>query len=105
MNGTRGPKVREPAWLTAAADQRIARFNEALGGADFFMKFDILQMTLTEPDESAEGQAAFDRWDHSCDNCGKYMPKGLVCRTIERQLEGVKAVITVGACPLCWELP
>ena len=93
---------REPAWLTSAADQRLAMFEEALGPV--LDHFHVLQMALTEPEDDSDLE--YLRWDRSCDNCKDYRPRDLVAQILERPLrEDVKAVITVGACPECWELP
>lgn len=91
----------EPAWLTSKADQRLALFGEKIG--DIVQGFDVLQMSLTEP--SGDDDKSFRRWDQSCDNCDKYLPRGLIVQHIERKLNGTLAIITVGACPDCWDLP
>lgn len=95
--------TREPAWLTAAADQRLALADESVGSTAFIKGLTVIMMTLTDPaDESPE---AFARWDKSCDNCGKYLPDLLVNAHIERSLYDKPVVIVLGACADCWELP
>ena len=90
----------EPAWLSAKVDQRIAFMLEKTGGN--FPPEAILATPLTEPEDGQD----FDKWDRSCDNCGRYVPEGepFHSGTCVRFIEaGNRALISFGACDTCWE--
>ncbi len=95
------PLTKEPPWLTAMADQRLAQFNAAvpklvvgdLAGAE------VVMFTLTDP--SADTERAVDRWNNSCDNCGEHCPDTLLTGHVGRAYQGKDVVITFGACPDC----
>lgn len=92
--------MKEPAWLTSLADQRMALFEDkaaALIGAaqpHFIMTF------LTEPDEDTP--AALEHWEHSCTNCRAFRPgqlyPGMVRRTMRN---GVEVIMTFDVCEEC----
>lgn len=88
----------EPAWLTAAADQRVAFMAETLGpGVAFLKGYNVVVTPLTEPDPGCQTQ----QWDKTCDNCGRYCPDGLVANSVQRDLNGVKIQVVFGACSRC----
>ena len=91
----------QPAWLTAAIDQRVAKLKHKVP-VESLADIDVVQTTLTDPKD--DSKAAFVRWDNSCDNCGAYNPKGLKTSVIETTVRGIPAVIIVGACKHCWRL-
>lgn len=95
--------VRTPSWLTAALDQRLAQMDTATGGALPLMQFDMVLMPLTEPEEDAT-PAERERWEFTCDNCGKYAPSTMLSGDITVVHRGMTMAITLGACPECWEL-
>lgn len=100
---------REPAWLTAKVDQRLAFMAEqfgAVGSTDemieaFFKAQPTTLMTpLTEPPENA-GQEQFEIWDKSCDNCGKWCPNTLSTGHTSRTKWGTQIIFMFGVCPRC----
>ena len=93
----------EPAWLTAAADQRVALMADVMVPGALVTKpnVSIIMTTLTEP--KGEGKAAYEYWDKSCDNCGKHCPQTLTPGHVKREMHGLEVVITFGACPACKE--
>jgi len=100
-----GQYVREPAWLTAKIDQRIAMMKDVLGPAvEGFADYNVVMTPLTEPPEGAS-EVAVAMWDGSCDNCGRFCPTLLWTGKSEREVAGVRVVITFGACPQCSGLP
>lgn len=90
-----------PTWLVAMVDQRVAFMREQMGPAGWEMAkhLDVLMTPLTEPVEDAT-PAQHQRWDHSCDKCGKYCPDEgrLHYAYVEYKLDGVKVIIFFGAC-------
>lgn len=97
-------KEPEPPWLLAKADQRIAFMKEQMGtiGMALLRKQSAFIMTpLTEPAEHAT-PLEMKRWEHTCDNCGAYVPDTMWTGTTVRYLDfGIKVTITFGACPRC----
>lgn len=96
-------KEPEPAWLQAAVDQRLAFMREKMGPLGLALikvqHAALLMTPLTEPAD--ETQLAMDHWENSCDNCKKFVPKGLWTGSVQRDLEGIQVVITFGACSKC----
>lgn len=96
-----GEPQDEPPWLTAKVDQRLALMVEKTGGK--FPEGALVAMPLTEPDDGAS-QEEIERWDRSCDNCGKFIPLGelLYTGSLMRELEsGQRVLINFGACATC----
>lgn len=99
------PTKPEPAWLTAAADQRLALMAEKLGetgpaGIAMLAGYEVIMTTLSEPDEgSSVPEIAY--WHQSCEHCGAFCPEDLVCGHVERQLFGRTVLVVYGACPTC----
>lgn len=99
---------REPSWLTAAADQRLAKMrshgvqNDVKGMA----KKPLISTPLTEPVAGATHEQ-YERWDRSCDNCGTFVPIGTNLYTghVFRDLDGLQVVVTFGMCADCKKLP
>jgi hypothetical protein len=91
--------VREPAWLTAAVDQRLAMMFEIMD-ASLLDDLTILFTFLTEPVEGA-GPLEMAYWEHACDNCGKFSKDEVLTGTVERVFEGHKVLVQFGACPTC----
>jgi hypothetical protein len=94
---------KEPAWLTAAIDQRLALMVEVMGPSTFPLakNYGVMLTPLTEPEEDAT-QAEMDRWDRTCDNCGKD------CTGLEffagsamRSAFGTNVCFTFGVCAEC----
>ena len=96
---------REPAWLVAKVDQRLALMQQATGGPGLFELDDktVVLLTLTEPGPGAT-PADFERWDKTCDNCGHYCPSSLYTGHVTREWGKIQAIITFGVCPSCKEV-
>jgi len=94
--------MSEPAWLTAAVDQRLALMVETIGEAVQFIDHEVIVTPLTEPREGAS-DAEMKHWDFSCDNCGRYCPTRLLVGQVTRELHGKPVMFTYGACPWCAE--
>lgn len=95
-------KKKEPVWLSVRVDQRIAFMLERTGGE--FPPGALIATLLTEPPEGASKEE-IDRWDRTCDNCGKYVPKGqtLYTGSCDRTLpSGHQVIINFGACSECF---
>lgn len=96
-------KEPEPAWLLAKVDQRLALMKEALGELGIRRLKSYTGVIITPVSEPAEDAslAEYERWEHSCDNCGKYCPDSMWTGTVERELSGARVYISFGACPTC----
>lgn len=90
-------EIKEPAWLTAAADQKVAQLAELVPGG--VAAGHVMVALLTEPDRDGDD---WDDWSISCDNCGKVCPDDLLTGTLTRQLHGQKVTLAFGSCPECW---
>ena len=91
-------ELREPAWLTAKADQRLAMMIDATG--DNFPQDAIVTTPLTEPEPGQE----WEQWDRGCDNCGVYVPEGQLLWTghvLRITPKGSRVIINFGACAAC----
>jgi hypothetical protein len=97
--------VREPAWLVAMADQRLALMAEKVSASSLKLYGpEIIMTPLTEPAENASNMER-TRWERSCDNCGRYCKKGtFITGHVMRQLHGHAVLMTFGMCPECKEL-
>ena len=94
-----------PPWAIAAIDQRV----ELLGAIIPFAKkgeVDSVITPLTEPPEDASKEQ-YEKWDRACDNCGRFVPEGEQLMTGHCSLvrNGVKIIVTFGACQTCMKLP
>ena len=106
-----GPEIEtnlviEP-WLEALIDQRLALMREHAGGpAGFKLYFGgqggVVMTPVTEPREEATKEE-YDRWDRTCDRCGKYVKPTSRFWTghIMRNWEGVQICFTYGVCRNC----
>lgn len=94
----------EPAWLTAAADQRIALMADILGepGKTGLKTYGMVMTTLTEPEEGASPEQ-MKRWEFTCDNCNRYCPTTMVSSHVRRDIGGTPVSVVFGACPRCLE--
>lgn len=93
--------MKEPAWLTDKVNQLIERMKAEGASAEIFEAAGLpMVMTfLTEPEEGAS-PIDFERWEMTCDNCGK-VSNQLHPGTIRRIAFGVRLEITFGVCPEC----
>jgi hypothetical protein len=94
--------AKEPAWLLAKVDQRLALMREKLGdeGITLLGLADVVITPLTEPPENAT-QQQIATWDKSCDNCGRLCPTRLVTGQVVRMLDKIQVTFFFGACPRC----
>jgi hypothetical protein len=90
-------------WLTARVDQRLALVRQAVGAAPAAERPTIVMTPLTEPPEGGD-DATYQRWDRSCDSCGKWCPIGdFYTGHVMRTVGEVQVFITFGVCPECKE--
>lgn len=103
----------KPAWLTAKVDQRLAFMAEQFGAAgttdqmiEAFLKAQptVLFTPLTEPPENAT-DAEFERWDRTCDNCGKHCTGRFFTGSVVREKWDTQVIFMFGTCETCKELP
>lgn len=90
--------VNEPAWLTAAVDQVIAKA-EAHGAFDVAREgnYAVVSLFLVDlPEDPADVPA----WENSCDRCGKVV-SDLVAGSSERVRDGIQVNVTFGVCQEC----
>lgn len=96
------PSIKEPAWLTTMADQRLALLVEggALASAEVVVA-NIVMTTLTEPDPSQ----SIERWERTCDRCGTYVPPNadppFYTGTLSRESGGFRIYMAFGLCSVC----
>ena len=95
------PLEREPSWLTAAADQRVAKMKDVAG--NMITGYDVIMMMLTEPPEWATPTEAA-AWEHECDNC-RTSERPLITGNVERTARKKRVFIVFGACRLCLDQP
>jgi hypothetical protein len=94
---------REPAWLTAMLDQRLALIKETVEDPNTaFGLMNMVMTPLTEPREGAT-QEEYERWDQTCDNCGAYVPGELFTGHVVRFLDAVQVIVSFGVCTPCRE--
>ena len=101
-----GEIKREPAWLTAKADQRLALMADGLKDVKIEDVNTVLMTPLTEPPENATA-LEIKVWDRSCDNCNLYVMANSPFYTgaVKRELHGLEVILTYGVCSSCKDLP
>jgi hypothetical protein len=101
----------EMPWLTAMIDQRVA-FMVEKGALDIAREAGT-NFVMSLLDEGREDMPAeeIERWERTCDHCGKYVPpeperpnytefySGYVTRVVE----GVQIMLAFGVCGTCKE--
>lgn len=96
---------REPAWLTAKADQRLALMASGHTPVQISkVTASIIMLFLSEPPPDST-PADYATWERSCDNCGRFCPGTFYTGVVKRELHGMEVVITYGVCPDCKDLP
>jgi len=91
-----------PAWLTSKIDQRMALIDERVTPVSISRgPVPLIVTPLTEPGENAT-PLQMERWERTCDACGKYCPypkedffNGQVQRTTKT---GMLVIIFFGVC-------
>lgn len=106
--------IPTPPWLDAKADQLLAKVRreagltpDALKRAGYSGPRNVVMMPLTEPKEGSSPKQR-DRWERTCDNCGRYCPHPAVpfgTGILVRDWEGVRILIGYGACRRCLPEP
>lgn len=89
----------EPTWLTSMIDQRLTLMRDHLP-RQAPEELPLLMTPLTEPPEDAT-PAQIEQWDHSCDNCGRYVGTALHCGHVQRTLDRYQVIIMFGCCDDC----
>lgn len=92
--------IKEPPWLQAKVDQRIALMKEKLGNLPQALDVGIIMMPLTEPTEHATPDEML-AWERSCDNCLVFCAGDFYTGHVSRNWGGQQIVITFGVCPVC----
>jgi hypothetical protein len=100
--------VEEPPWLIAQIDQRIADIKTEMLDAAASADAPFVMTFLNEPDPGATAEEQ-DRWERSCDHCGRYCPEdgpvdfytGHAVRTVEDR----QVLIAFGICDVCKNNP
>lgn len=94
----------EPTWLVSKIDQRLALMEEHMGNAAD-VPAQVVMTPLTEPGEDATKED-FERWERTCDNCGRYCPPDSEFYTGHsvRMRGEVQVIFMFGVCPDCKEL-
>lgn len=94
-------RLHEPAWLTDKVNQLIERMKAEGASAEIFEAAGLpMVMTfLTEPEEGAS-PIDFERWEMTCDNCGK-VSNQLRPGAVRRIAFGIRLEITFGVCSEC----
>lgn len=98
---------KEPPWLIAMVDQKLALMEDVLGAAldaqrdDVVADYAVIISPLAEPEEGASAQE-MARWERTCDNCATFCP-GLNFWTghVVRDFHGRQVIFTFGACSKC----
>jgi hypothetical protein len=90
--------TKEPAWITAKVDQRLALMAEA--GIDAFKDTELVMTPLAEPSKGCT-DAEYRRWDRTCDNCGAYCPRQFFTGHVVRRWRGVQVIFSFGVCLGC----
>jgi len=101
----------EPPWLAAKTDQKVA-FMAEHGALDLARENgSMFIMSLLDEGEEEMTDEERERWERSCDNCGKYVPPeperanytafytGYTARTVD----GVQIMLAFGVCGTCKE--
>ena len=99
-----GELAKEPAWLVAMIDQRLALMEDHIGNtAD--VPANVVMTPLSEP-EHEMGSEEFERWDRTCDHCGRYCPEPEQFYTGHsvRVRGQVQVIFNFGVCPTCREI-
>lgn len=94
-------KLHEPAWLTDKVNVLIERMKKEGASAEVFEAAGLpfVMTFLTEPEEGAS-PIDFERWEMTCDNCGK-VSNQLCPGAVRRIAFGVRLEITFGVCSEC----
>jgi hypothetical protein len=98
------PPEPEPVWLTTKIERRLDVIRDGMmaaarnTGAQFVMTY------LDEPDPGAT-DAERDRWERTCDNCGRYCPPDgewdFWTGHVVREIDGRQVMIAFGVCAVC----
>ena len=104
----------EAPWLTAKIDQRVALMVER-GALDFAREggTSFIMSLLDEGEEHMTGEER-ERWERTCDNCGRYVPPvphdevvgkytDFYTGYTQRIIEGIQIMLAFGVCGTCKE--
>ncbi len=85
-----------PAWLTAAVDQRVALLTES-GALSALQEAKLVVTTLKDPPEDTK--EALDKWERTCDCCGKdCRNEDFYTSHVSKDVGLFQVVITYGVC-------
>lgn len=96
-------KTELPPWLRAMVDQRLALMSEMMD-PDLVKDAgpSVVMTPLTEPGEGAT-QEELERWDRTCDRCGKDCTENHLFYTgnLTEDWQGIQVIFTFGVCHKC----
>jgi hypothetical protein len=97
------PVEYQPPWLVAKVDQRITLMVES-GAINMARESgSLLIMSFLDEGDEHMTEEERERWERTCDNCGKYVPDlgefytGHCVRTVE----DVQIILAFGICGTC----
>ena len=101
----------EAPWLSAMVDQRVALMVEH-GALEIARENGtLLVMSLLDEGDEEMTDEQRERWERTCDNCGKYVPPepergrdgytGFYTGYTARRIEGVQIMLAFGVCGTC----
>lgn len=91
-----------PAWLIEAVTERMAKDQAVLANAMAATQSNIVMVFLSEPAEDTPPEER-ERWERTCDNCGRYCPdeEQFFTGLVHMPLGNGHVEVTFGACPDC----
>lgn len=100
----------EAPWLSAMVDQRVALMVEK-GALDIARENGTLfVMSLLDEGNDEMSDEERERWERTCDNCGRYIPvdavdgpDGFYTGYTSRTVEGIQIMLAFGVCGTCKE--
>lgn len=100
----------EAPWLSAKVDQRVALMVEH-GALDIARENGTLfVMSLLDEGDEEMTSEELERWERTCDNCGRYIPpgatpgeNGFYTGYTTRTVEDVQIMLAFGVCGTCKE--
>ena len=100
------PGEREPAWLTAKVDQKIALVKVPMLNAARATQAGFV-MTFLDEGHAHMTDEEREQWERTCDRCHTYVPDDGEFYTghVVRDVEGQQVVMAFGVCGPCRREP